>query len=225
MDRDKGSTSVSISFKAESMDSFVSRKRRKTSSPTYGASPESKPLNALSIHEDESTDFKLALLSSLHPNIGESALLDILLAHEGSVERASESLQVESSPPRKTPAVTGYQSSLLSSFVPSRGKDITGTSNGKLLSRKGKTLHLFSPEDVAKHTPCSIIHNFLPAQEANALLQELLEEANTFERMTFKLFDNVVQSPHTTSFYVEGLEEMRKQQTEYIYNGGLLTVT
>ena len=56
------------------------------------------------------------------------------------------------------------------------------------------------------------------------MLEELLEEAPTFERMTFKLFDNVVQSPHTACFYVEGMEELRRQKTEYIYNGGLLTV-
>ena len=43
--------------------------------------------------------------------------------------------------------------------------------------------------------------------------------------MTFKLFDNVVQSPHTACFYVESLEELNRQKTEYIYNGGLLTVS
>jgi hypothetical protein len=94
----------------------------------------------------------------------------------------------------------------------------------KLLSKKGKTLHLYDPADVAAHTPCTIIHNFLPPEVANALLVELLKEAPTFERATFKLFDNVVQSPHTACFYVESYEEMQRQKSDYLYNGALLTV-
>ena len=56
------------------------------------------------------------------------------------------------------------------------------------------------------------------------MLEELLEEAKTFERQTFKLFDNVVQSPHTACFYVASLEEAKRQRTEYVYNGSYLTV-
>jgi len=177
----------------------------------------------LSAPDDESTDFKLALLSSLHPYIEQSTLLDVLLAHEGSVELASASLTNTDSSPRKASAATGYQSSL-SGFIAPNEDGANPGKRAKLLSKKGKTLHLYSPEDVAAHTPCSIIHNFLPAEEANALLEELLKEAPTFERMTFKLFDNVVQSPHTASFYVESYEELQRQKTEYIYNGGRLTV-
>lgn len=69
-----------------------------------------------------------------------------------------------------------------------------------------------------------MILNFLPAEKANALLEELLLEASSFARTTFKLFDNVVESPHTASFYVDGEEEQEIQKTEYIYNGGRLTV-
>lgn len=205
------------------MDAFVSRKKRKLSTPEPAAGASKlEEINNLSTPDDESTDFKLALLSSLHPEIDQQLLLDVLLAHEGSVEAASASLATPGSPPKKS-SVIGYQSSL-SSFV---AQNDTGeaTKRVKLLSKRGKTLHLYDPADVAAHTPCSIIHNFLPAEEANALLVELLEEAPTFERMTFKLFDNVVQSPHTACFYVESFEEMQRQKTEYIYNGGRLTVS
>jgi len=202
------------------MDSFVSRKKRKLSSPSKSTTTEE--ISALSAPDDESTDFKLALLSSTHPDIEQQVLLDVLLAHEGSVGKVLDSLRSPGSPPKKSSAATGYQSSL-SGFVATN--DAIATPGKKLLSKKGKTLHLYSPEDVAKHTPCSIIHNFLPAEEANALLEELLKEAPTFERMTFRLFDNVVQSPHTACFYVEGMEELQRQKTEYIYNGGLLTVS
>lgn len=42
----------------------------------------------------------------------------------------------------------------------------------------------------------------------------MLEESKTFEKITFKLFDNVVSSPHTSSFYVDSHDEMRKQKIE-----------
>jgi hypothetical protein len=203
------------------MDAFISRKKRKLSSPEIATAIQD--ISALSAPDDESTDVKLALLSSLHPYIGQQVLLDVLLAHDGSVEEASSSLKPSESPPRKASAATGYQSSL-SGFV-AQNQTFEGSAKyAKLLSKKGKTLHLYDPADVAANTPCSIIHNFLAAEEANALLEELLKEAPTFERMTFKLFDNVVQSPHTACFYVESHEELQRQKTDYIYNGGLLTV-
>ncbi|KAJ8059281.1 hypothetical protein OCU04_012246 [Sclerotinia nivalis] len=205
------------------MDAFISRKKRKLSGSS--SSPQNpvtiNHINALSVPDDDSTDFKLALLSSLHPNIEQQVLLEILLDHNGEVEKASASLSnpdtISLQIPKKSSAV-GYQSSL-STFISSENP----TKRLKTLSKKGKTLHLYSPEDVAAHTSCSIIHNFLPMEEANVLLEELLNEATTFERMTFKLFDNVVTSPHTACFYVESLEEQKAQKTEYIYNGDLLT--
>lgn len=208
------------------MDAFVSRQKRKRSPSLESKKPSptkttTEEISSLSAPDDESTDFKLALLSSLHPSLDQQLLLDVLLGHEGSVEEASASLASPTSTPKKKSAATGYQSSL-SGFVKSR--DNTESPAKKLLSRRGKTLHLYSPADVAQHTPCTIIHNFLPAQEANDLLKELLAEALTFERQTFKLFENVVQSPHTACYYVEGIEELRQQKTEYIYNGELLTV-
>ncbi|KAF4630967.1 hypothetical protein G7Y89_g7169 [Cudoniella acicularis] len=201
------------------MDAFVSRKKRKLSSrsPTASTTKTTAEVSNLSAPdgEEESTDFKLALLSSLYPDIEQQVLLDVLLANEGSVEKASSSLHLPDSPPppRKSgrSVATSYQSSLSAFIASSESSSIPATSR-KLLSKKGKTLHLFSPEDVAKHTPCSIIHNFLPAEEANDLLKELLQETPTFERMTFKLFDNVVQSPHTACFYVESVEEMARQK-------------
>jgi hypothetical protein len=203
------------------MDAFVSRKKRKLSSPNPATTIQD--ISALSAPDDESTDFKLALLSSMHPYIEQQVLLDVLLAHDGSVEAASTALKPSDSPPRKSSAATGYQSSL-SSFVAHIDDSEGSAKRAKLLSKRGKTLHLYDPADVAAHTPCSILHNFLPAEEANALLTELLKEAPTFERITFKLFDNVVQSPHTACFYVASYEEMQRQKTDYIYNGALLTV-
>jgi len=193
------------------MDAFVSRKRRRPTSPPPIANQQTtQEISALSAEDDESTDFKLALLSSSHPDLDQLALLDILLANDGNVEKASASLMVDQSPVKKSSANLGYQSSL-AGFL---GEGENTGKRPKLLSKKGKTLHLYSPEDIAAHTPCSIIHNFLPSAEANALLRELLKEAPTYERTSFKLFDNIVQSPHTACFYVESYEETQTQKTE-----------
>ena len=216
------------------MEAFISRKKPKLSPP--GPSPQSIPFTQSKTlskqeeeeEEDQSTDLKLATLSSLFPTVDQPTLLDLLISFSGSVAAVSHSLspsstQQTASPRNKRPATSvGHQTSL-SAFRP---KASTSELPGKrrALTRKGQTLHLYTPENIAAHTPCSIVHNFLPAREADDLLRELLEEAQTFERQTFKLFDNVVQSPHSACFYVDGLEERERQRSEYLYNGSYLNV-
>ena len=138
------------------MDAFVSRKKRKLSLPPLAMQA---PLNSSldlredpsrALPEDESTDFKLALLSSMHPDTDQQLLLDILLAHEGSVEEASVSLATSDSPPRKSSSSTviGHQSSLSSFISQEESKD--PSKSAKLLSKRGKTLHLYDPADIAQ---------------------------------------------------------------------------
>jgi hypothetical protein len=203
------------------MDAFVTRKKRK-SGPESCATPGNDGNDA---HE-ESTDMKLAILASLHPHSDQETLLDILLAHDGDVEATSQALKTPRLPRKAGCSSTvAAQSSLrsfgLSSSCPGHSPSPKRT---KLLSRKGATLHLYDPIDISEHTPCTIIHNFLPAEEADSLLRELLEESKSFEKITFKLFDNVVSSPHTSGFYVGSYEELQEQKHEYVYNGMRMTV-
>jgi alkylated DNA repair dioxygenase AlkB len=206
------------------MDAFVSRKRKRVEiSPKRVATPGVQPSESAE-QEEESTDFKLALLASLHPNLDETVLLEALLAADGSVEQASEGLtQVSIASPRKrsAPFAVGYQSSLSSYRI----APLTGTTNKRPLVKKGQTLYLYSPDDIEAHTPCSIIHNFLPQKQADALLSELLEDAPTYQKLEFKLFDRTVLSPHTFSFYVNSLKEAEEQKTEYIYDGRKVEVS
>ena len=208
------------------MEAFVSRKRRRIS-PLSEDRPVLKEGSSFGQdHDEDSTDLRLATLASLYPELEQTLLLDTLISAEGSVEAAAKSLNsftsLEEGRPR--PKVVGYQSSLSIYRVPQKSGIQSLPSKTARLTRRGQTLHLYSPEDVAEHTPCSIIHNFLPPKEAEDLLKELLDEAPTFERQTFKLFDNVVQSPHSACFFVRSLEEQKRQQTEYLYNGSYLTV-
>ncbi|KEY71467.1 hypothetical protein S7711_03533 [Stachybotrys chartarum IBT 7711] len=182
--------------------------------PKRKTSPEAVPE---SLDNDEPTELKLALLASLHPNLEQDILLDVLTACNGSVDQASASLKAG---PSKRNGSAGAQQSLRKYAVP---RNPTSPVKKKLKTKKGSTLHLYDPQDVAEHTPCTILHNFLPPQLANDLLQELLEESQTYEKITFKLFDNVVASPHTSSFYVESYDEIQAQKTDYHYNGARLS--
>lgn len=209
------------------MEAFVSRTRPKLSS-TPPEAQENFSSRGKSLDDGiESTDLKLATLSSLFPTVDQATLLDLLISADGSVEAVINSLsgRMEGEYPRKRPATrVGYQTSLSSFQKSIKTEPGSPSAKRRALTKKGQTLHLYTPEDIAAHTPCSIIHNFLPAQEADNLLRELLEEAPTFERQSFKLFDNVVQSPHSACFYVDSLEERDRQKTEYLYNGSYLEV-
>ena len=204
------------------MDAFVSLKRRRLSPAAESIPTITSSTIDPNEEEEDSTDLKLAILSSQHPDVDQSTLLDLLIAAYGSVEDVEALLEAQPvsvhSPPKCTHRVIGYQSSLLHY---SR-QDPRSVKRPKPLTRKGQTLHLYSPADITNHTPCSIIHNFLPPSVADALLRELLLEAPSFSKQAFKLFDNVVTSPHSMSFYVDSLEEAKEQQTEYVYNGSYI---
>ncbi|CAI7595272.1 unnamed protein product [Penicillium crustosum] len=209
------------------MDAFISRKRPRLLSPSEETKHDSPDPC------EDSTDTKLAILLSLFPTIKQDELLDILVSCEGSVESVTELLSAKSSTgctpvSKKRAAVTstpGMQTSL-SSHVFTTAQDGSMKPLHEIASKKklphpqkGKTLHLYSPEDIATYTPCTIIHNFLPAKEANALLLELLDESKHFSRYDFQIFNRPVQSPHTYAVYVSTPEEHRQQTSEYIYDG------
>lgn len=217
------------------MDAFVSRKKRRLS--RHGEEPSPAPPEPPRVSSpfdasgEESTDVKLAILASLHPEVEQDHLLDILVSCDGSVEAASSMLSQGSAvtsitKKRSTPGSSlGVQTSL-SSHVLTKAEDgsfaplkDSVAARKPVAPQKGKTLHLYSPEDIAAYTPCTIIHNFLPPQEANELLTELLEESQYFSRYEFQLFNRTVQSPHSACVYVSTPEEYRRQTSEYTYGG------
>ncbi|KAJ4420684.1 hypothetical protein N0V85_000506 [Neurospora sp. IMI 360204] len=224
------------------MDRFVTRGKRKAESTLEENVDTTQAQQSITIlhnpidnnpdGDGESTDIKLAILASLHPGFSHDTLLDLLIAHEGSVEATREALKGAqyAGTAKKKPSGITSQVSLRSFAVPSTTPDGDhGSASGatpkkpKLLSRKGATLHLYDPSDISTHTPCTVIHNFLPPLVANALLVELLEEAKTFGKTTFKLFDNVVSSPHTSGFFVGSDYELAEQKSAYFYNGARLS--
>ena len=184
------------------MEAFVTKKRQRRHSPPPA-------------EEEDSTELKLAILASLHPSLSQDILLDALLSSDGDISLASAGISgaTSSPPPLKRHKSIGVQSSLASTFeLPSA--DATQI---RPLTKKGQTLHLFSPLDVESHTPCSIIHNFLPSAQADSLLRELLAESPGFSRASFQMFERTVTSPHSFAFYVD--DPAAHNANYYSYNG------
>lgn len=216
--RDANDTAIELLYGDAAMEE-IRRHKPKRIKP----SPEAIEL-AKTADTDEGTDdteFKLAVLASLHPDISQEVHLDYLTAYGGSAYKASQALSsgFDEVVKRKRPAANGYQSSIQSFATQNSERAEAPQPVIRPLTKKGKTLHLYSPKDVESHTPCSIVHNFLSKEHADALLKELLEESPSFERGTFQLFDRTVQSPHTWKFYVDTLESVKEQQTQYVYDG------
>ncbi|KAL4780527.1 hypothetical protein BJX76DRAFT_360786 [Aspergillus varians] len=208
------------------MDRYLSRKRPR--------SPQVEPQTVTAADDDDSTDIKLAQLVSLFADTPQDTLLDILVSCGGVVETAittiTEQKQTQLPKRPKTTGAPGIQTSLTSHILVSPGKgENEGDSALKRqqtqapVVQKGKTLYLFSPEDVAAHTSCTIIHNFLPPEQANALLLELLDESQYFSRYKLQIFDRTVESPHSTCSYFSTPEEEAQHTNEYTYGGSYHT--
>lgn len=175
--------------------------------------------------EEESTDFKLAILASLLPDHPQETLLELLLTANGSVEAAC---QLASEAPRPKSSTVGPPTqSSLSSYLPSNS-----LSNLKKIPfplppvPKFKTIHLSTPSQVPYYAPCSLTAPFLPPSIATTLLKECLHETPEFSQYTFRLFDRNVSSPHTACFYSAtplDAENHSKKEGGYMYNGTTLS--
>ncbi|CAG8549306.1 6313_t:CDS:2 [Acaulospora morrowiae] len=79
-------------------------------------------------------------------------------------------------------------------------------------------LRLYHAHDVAERTQCTLIHDVLPKDLANSLLKVMLEESETWQRNQWWLFERMVTSSHTASFYTS-TEENKTYDGEVYYNG------
>ena len=208
------------------MDAFISRKKPRIVDREGGG--QNWPGRQESSADEESTDVKLALLLSLFPSADQHILLDSLVACDGSVELTLSELSAQNKSSLSGAPILGKRVAAgsgskvqksLSSFFRVHSKPELCSGTPRSLTKKGKTLHLYSPDDIAAYTPCSIIHNFLAPEEANDLLVELLKESESFSRYRFQLFDRTVESPHTASLYVASPEERLQQSSDYVYGG------
>ncbi|CAG8524256.1 15557_t:CDS:1 [Acaulospora colombiana] len=95
-------------------------------------------------------------------------------------------------------------------------------SSGKTLKVKARNikpvLQLYHPHDVSERTPCTLIHDVLPKDLANSLLKVMLKESETWQRNQWWLFERMVTSSHTSSFYTSA-EVDKVYDGEVYYNG------
>lgn len=74
-------------------------------------------------------------------------------------------------------------------------------------------LTLSSPALVAEHSPCTLHLSVLPPDLACRLFYAMLQEAKSWRRNKWWLFDRVVESPHRTSFYTRAHHEKEDEKT------------
>ena len=77
-------------------------------------------------------------------------------------------------------------------------------------------LTLSNPSLVAQHTPCTLHLSVLPAELACRLFYTMMDASRSWKKNKWWLFDKVVESPHSTSFYarsqngVDGKEDWQE---------------
>ncbi|RPA77069.1 hypothetical protein BJ508DRAFT_417284 [Ascobolus immersus RN42] len=182
----------------------------------------SPPLEANGNETDDGldTDTKIAILLSLRPTIGTEQALDILVSNNGSLEESMRDMERSGSstvrlPKKQKVAIT---QSAISTFIPGfKSQQVRPPP-------KGKTLHLYTADSIASLTPATLLPSFLPAQDAEDLLRELLDEAKTFDNPgKFRLFERTVSSPHTFCLFVRDAQEKQRAESEnggWFYRGG-----
>ncbi|KAG0225650.1 hypothetical protein BGW41_004597 [Actinomortierella wolfii] len=85
-------------------------------------------------------------------------------------------------------------------------------------SPRVKPLYLYSPSDVEKHCPCTLLMNVLDEDLANRLLVGLLEDSKSWNRNRWWMFERMVESPHTTAYFAEQDADM-DEVSNWTYNG------
>ncbi|KAG0346769.1 hypothetical protein BG004_000876 [Podila humilis] len=138
--------------------------------------------------------------------------------HLTSPSSSQSSPQRESTlKPSLSPATSADTPNLPSLNDRLRWKDSIDSST-KPARERTKPLVLYSPEDVAKHCPCTLIHNVLDKDLASRLLQVMLVESETWNRNRWWLFERMVESPHKTSYYAEANHDLA-EVAGWTYNG------
>ncbi|KAF9101114.1 hypothetical protein BGX27_011603 [Mortierella sp. AM989] len=96
--------------------------------------------------------------------------------------------------------------------------DDSSSPSSTSIQRPLKPLILYSPEDVAKHCPCTLLFNVLDKDLSSRLLNAMLIDSETWNRNRWWLFERMVESPHKTSYFAERDDDM-EEVSGWTYNG------
>ncbi|ODQ75888.1 hypothetical protein LIPSTDRAFT_48567 [Lipomyces starkeyi NRRL Y-11557] len=166
---------------------------------------------------DYDTDTKLALFASLYPDIPTDLLIELLIAANGSVAKAANTLR----PTYAAHDAIRYRLSTRQNILQSSVTQYLGSGRKSSNVINNKVVHLYTPASIASLTPCTFHPFFLPPHLADSLLRQLLDDSIHWRPNQFRLFNREVASPHTTSFYVnpQHFDEFRDS---YRYNGAII---
>jgi alkylated DNA repair dioxygenase AlkB len=162
------------------------------------------------------TETKLEQITSVYNEISPETALEMLISCNGKVAEVLELLGPTAAEFTKSAPKSEYQSTL------KRFVDQEPLSFSKKLRTdvKGKTIHIFDPEQVEHLVPCTMKLKVFPPDLADKLLQFLLEDSQTWTQNQFYMFERQVASHHTTAFYTDNETILREGAT---YNGNLYT--
>ncbi|KAG0218561.1 hypothetical protein B0O80DRAFT_498267 [Mortierella sp. GBAus27b] len=149
-----------------------------------------------------------AFLPSLAPSASKSTSSSPLTNQSNSGSRDSESKEPTASLPSLNDRLR-WKESL---------DDTPSSSSLSSREKAPKPLVLYSPDDVAKHCPCTLLFNVLDKDLATRLLQAMLKDSETWNRNRWWLFDRMVESPHKTSYFAERESDM-EEVSGWTYNG------
>lgn len=188
--------------------------------------------------DEDDTEYKLAELKKITPDADLEMLLEVLLSCEGDLTMAKGVLEPSgdggepaskpdetrttsrpcgvnidtSTSPRVTTQIT------LKRFLGSDNSEANFKVNKHRLTQKGKTLHLYDPDDVQKLLPCTMHLSVFPKELANTILSFLMKDSESWPQNTFHLFDREVSSAHSTGIYTDN-EDVFQNRVTYTYNG------
>lgn len=153
-----------------------------------------------------STTSLLRKLQKEYPLASREVLLDILVSCNGDVDSAKELLGQSQTPTKDTTSTRPIdspkrQASIAIFGVKKRKKESEANTTCSSSPNTLKPLTLYTPEDIEAALPCSLIYNVLEKAEAENLLDQLMEDHNSWKEKTkFYLFDKLCETPTSLPF-------------------------
>ncbi|CDK26817.1 unnamed protein product [Kuraishia capsulata CBS 1993] len=170
------------------------------------------------------TETKLKYLEDIFSSVGRDVLLEILISCDGSVEQTesllSEQFPVDTKRKAKSAAVSGHQKK--SKYQRSISQLIDSNSLPTKVESTSKKMRLFTKEEIEASVPyVTFKRDFLPAEVANSLLEELLSKQDIFTPNTFFIAGNKCVANHKTKVFTASDDDERLQYDVELSGGKL----
>lgn len=180
---------------------------------------------------EDDTDFKLGKLKSSMPEADMEMLLEVLISCNGNLFEAKQLLGLEGGNEADHndfyKALDGPPSPLmkedklrhqvtLKRFMGADCDESLFNIKRQRVEEKGKTLHIYDPDDVEKLLPCTMHLNIFPKELANSVLKFLLKDSESWpQTRSFYMFNKLVTTAHTSGFYTDNHDIYAEKKATY----------